>query len=537
MDGTIRSGVGSAGMITLPLSVDAPLLVQGDSFDVLDNLPAESIDVCITDPPAGISFMKTTARTWDSFAGYVPRTEQGRDIAARLGKDDLVRRAANLLLGLSLSTATEGLPARDEAADLAALFRARSLAPAPLAPWAIGFVAFSVDIWTKVARVLKPGAFVVSWALPKTADLQALAMRCVGWTVSESCLHIFGGGMPKGKNISKAIDAMAGAERDVIGTAADFARDGHARVSNGSHAKPHSQQGDHRFGDRWDAEVTAPATDDARRWDGWNTQLAPGWEQYLIADTGRAGTYADQVLTHGTGAMHVDACRIARGEDTSRPNGKARGVYGDYNEGGMSASNPGGSWPRNVVLTHAAECDPGSCANGCPAGELDRQTGEQRDGVAVKRNGVRNDSTVAFAGPLPVGTPDQTYAGGGGASRFFTNLGYFPKAHARGAGIRVDITNRHPTIKNPDLTEWLTRLFAATSETTGGLPAVVLDPFAGSFTGAIAAIRSRVRFVGITLDAADVEVGRSRVAAAVGDPQAAIEANTLAPVGAQLSMI
>jgi DNA modification methylase len=535
MDGTIRSGGGSPGMISLPLSVDAPLLVQGDSFDVLDDLPAASIDVCITDPPAGIGFM---AKPWDSFANYKPRTEQGRDIAARLGKDDLVRRAANLLLGLSLSTATESLPARDEAAELAALLRARSLAPAPLAPWAIGFVAFSVDIWTKVARVLKPGAFVVSWALPKTADLQALAMRCVGWTVTESCLHLFGGGMPKGKNISKAIDEMHGATREVVGSKLDLPgyhlSDSHETATAlgggvGMHADTSARLRA--------SQITAPATDDARRWDGWNTQLAPGWEQYLIADTGRAGTYADQVLTHGTGAMHVDACRIARGEDTSRPNGKARGVYGDYNEGGMSASNPGGSWPRNVVLTHAAECDPGSCANGCPAGELDRQTGEQRDGVAVKRNGVRNDSTVAFAGPLPVGTPDQTYAGGGGASRFFTNLGYFPKAHARGAGIRVDITNRHPTIKNPDLTEWLTRLFAATSETTGGLPAVVLDPFAGSFTGAIAAIRSRVRFVGITLDAADVEVGRSRVAAAVGDPQAAIEANTLAPVGAQLSMI
>jgi DNA modification methylase len=534
MDGTIRSGVGSPGMITLPLSVDAPLLLHGDSFDVLDNLPAASVDVCITDPPAGIGFM---AKPWDSFANYKPRTEQGRDIAARLGKDDLIRRAANLLLGLSLSTATESLPARDEAAELASLLRARSLAPAPLAPWAIGFVAFSVDIWTKVARVLKPGAFVVSWALPKTADLQALAMRCVGWTVADSALHLFGGSMPKGLNISKAIDAMHGAEREVIGSKAGLP--GYSLAP--SMGATVYQGGIGGTGDpSRECQITAPATDDARRWDGWNTQLAPGWEQYLIADTGRAGTYADQVLTHGTGAMHVDACRIPRGESitVNCPEARATGkVLGEY-AGAPTYTHSLGSWPRNMILTHAAECEPGSCADGCPARAIDEQTGS-RPCPGNKKPTMQGGMGINAYGKraATMGTLTDYGDGEQGASKFFTNLGYFPKAHDRGAGIRVDITNRHPTHKNPDLTEWLTRLFAATSEQTGGLPAVVLDPFAGSFTGAIAAIRSRVRFVGITLDAADVDVGRSRVAAAVGDPQAAIEANTLAPTGAQLSLI
>lgn len=528
-------------MITLPISPEAPVLLQGDSFDVLDDMPAASFDVCITDPPAGVGFM---GKPWDSFVGYIPRSDLGREVAARLGKDDLVRRAANVLLGLSLSERTVGLPSRDEAAELATLLRERSLAPALVAPWAVGFVAFSVDIWTKVARVLKPGAFVVAWALPKTADLQALAMRCVGWTVHDSCLHLFGGGMPKGKNISKAIDEMHGAERAAVGVAADFAAAGRGRRSGGSHARPHSQQGGHGFGDRWSAPVTRATTDDARRWEGWNTQLAPGWEQYLIADTGRAGTYADQVLTHGTGALHVDACRIPRSDAdrdgresaASQGSGFTRGeVYGEANDEPAYKMGPGGSWPRNVILTHAAECEPGACAGGCPAGELDRQSGNRPARSGNRGAGVSGDTTYGCSDrhfDTVRGHDDS-----GGASRFFTNLGYFPKASDRRAGIREDLTNRHPTHKNPDLIEWMTKLFAATSEQTGGLPAVLLDPFAGSFTGAIAAIRARVRFVGITLDASDVEVGRARVAAAVGDPQAAVEANATALASAQLILL
>ena len=116
--------------LALPETVEAPLLVLGDCLDVLARLPAESVDVVITDPPAGIGMM---GKPWDSFASYEPRTAKGLDVNARLA----------------------GL----------------------LAPWAVGFVAFLVDVWSEVDRVLKPGGIVCAWALPKTADLAGLALR------------------------------------------------------------------------------------------------------------------------------------------------------------------------------------------------------------------------------------------------------------------------------------------------------------------------------------------------------------------------
>ena len=79
-----------------------------------------------------------------SFAPYKPRTARGREVDSMLGGGDLLARAANVLLGLSLSSVTEGLPARAEAAALAEELRSAALAE-PLAPWARGFVVFMVD--------------------------------------------------------------------------------------------------------------------------------------------------------------------------------------------------------------------------------------------------------------------------------------------------------------------------------------------------------------------------------------------------------
>ena len=103
--------------------------------------------------------------------------------------------------------------------------------------------------------------------------------------------------------------------------------------------------------------------------------------------------------------------------------------------------------------------------------------------------------------------------------------------------MRSDIRNTHPTPKSVDLMRWLVALLAAKAEHTGGLPAVVLDPFAGSFTTGVACVAERVRFIGIERDADSFEVGRARVLAAIGSPEAAAEANEAAPTGGQLALL
>ena len=603
----------------MPLSPDEPLLLLGDCLDVLARLPAESVDVVIADPPAGIGFM---AKPWDSFASYQPRTPKGRDIAARLGADELIRRAANLLLGLALSERTEGLPAREDAAALAAELRERAKAPAPLPPWAVGFVAFMVDVWSEVDRVLKPGGWVCSWALPKTADLAGLALRAVGWDVHDSLLHLFGQGMAKAGDLGKRIDAMrsedprmrvwcrwlrsvmderqakSSAIAERFGFNARMVDHWAARDTDSQPSMPRLDQiptlldalgieelpdemreiasalnaAKGQPGEAWwrrevvsvrtDAATAAgsrtvplltgpgvivdslPATPEAERWTDWSSQLAPGHEQWLLARKPTRLTYARQVLTHGCGALNIGACRVPRGADEHAAKVEWHAKYGerDYSHGEgiraeqgfdhakVSAPHPGGSWPKNVVLSEGGE--------GCPVAELDRQSGQQQNGKLEPHHHMRASENLSMSGPNQERHAKRASPGdAGGASRYFTRFRYQAKNDDRGAGLRTDVRNEHPTPKSVELMRWLVALLAAKAEHTGELPAVVLDPFLGSGSTGVACVAERVRFVGIERDASSFEVARSRILAAIGSPEHAAEANEVAPAGAQLSLL
>jgi len=267
--------------LALPDSVESPLLVHGDCIDVLARLPAESVDVVITDPPAGVGFM---GKPWDSFANYEPRTARGRDASGRLA----------------------GL----------------------LAPWAVGFVAFMADVWSEVDRVLKPGGFVCAWALPKTADLAGLALRATGWEIHDSLLHLSGEGMSKAGDLGKKIDAMLGAEREVVGS--KLGLPGYSLAASKGASVYQGCIGGTGDPER-ECMLTAPSTPEAERWTDWSSQLAPGHEQWLLARKPTRLTYARQVLTHGCGAMNIGACRVPRGDKARFPAGvvsQTESVYG-----------------------------------------------------------------------------------------------------------------------------------------------------------------------------------------------------------------
>ena len=504
-------------MLSLPESVEQPLLVHGDCLDVLARLPAESVDVVITDPPAAVSFM---GAEWDGFTGYAPRTRAGRNVERMLvgvaSSDAAIKSlAAALKAARAAGKGAEGEAKRTAAAVTRALASALAAARAALAaevgdladfaglePWAVGFVAFMADVWSEVDRVLKPGGIVCAWALPKTADLAGLALRATGWEIFDSLLHLFGEGMSKAGDLGKKIDRILGAEREVVGK-----------------AKQGASAGMQNIGESTEAE----------RWTDWSSQLAPGHEQWLLARKPTRLTYAEQVLTHGCGAMNTGACRVPRGEEGLPPvvQGKRGGGIGwGPDEKRLSQPQPGGSLPKNVVLTEGGPA--------CPVAELDRQSG-----ATLSRGGSRG-AGGQHGRYSPIGAqPDVEPGFGdtGGASRYFTRFRYEAKNSDRRAGMRSDIRNEHPTPKSVELMRWLVALLAAKAEHTGGLPAVVLDPFAGSFTTGVACVAERVRFIGIERDADSFEVGRARVLAAIGSPEAAAEANEAAPAGGQLALL
>src|SRR5690606_125131 len=64
----------------------------------------------------------------------------------------------------------------------------------------------------------------------------------------------------------------------------------------------------------FDRQITAPATPDAERWQGWGTALKPAFEPIVVGRKPLAGTVAANVLEHGTGALNIDGCRVGRAE-------------------------------------------------------------------------------------------------------------------------------------------------------------------------------------------------------------------------------
>jgi DNA modification methylase len=261
--------------------------------------------------------------------------------------------------------------------------------------------------------------------------------------------------------VDELVDRMA-AEREVIGTAQST----RLAVAPG------------QWYDRPAVElaVTAPATDAAREWSGWGTALKPAHEPIVVARKPLVGTVAANVLQHGTGALNIDACRIA-GEVPSVPQPRfSRDLVAGFGasegrNGDMSAA-PAGRWPANVVLDEDQ------------AAELDQQSGNVASGGGAKGkmggvfgNGKDNPRRA-----------QSLYHDSGGASRFF----YVAKAPARERP-KVDGT-AHPTVKPLTLMRWLCRLVTP----PGG---VILEPFAGSGTTIEAALLEGFRVVAIEREA------------------------------------
>jgi DNA modification methylase len=57
-------------------------------------------------------------------------------------------------------------------------------------------------------------------------------------------------------------------------------------------------------------DITAAYSEEAKRWEGFGTALKPCHEPIIFARKPLDGTYANNVMTHGCGALNIDGCRI-----------------------------------------------------------------------------------------------------------------------------------------------------------------------------------------------------------------------------------
>jgi DNA modification methylase len=267
------------------------------------------------------------------------------------------------------------------------------------ATWDNGRVAHDPAFWAEVLRVAKPGAFLVAFGGTRTAHRLACAIEDAGWEIRDTLylLWTHSQGFPKSLDVSKAIDRMAGAEREVLGRRKRNGGPAGMTADKGWHSGPMSS-------DDATVALTAPATDAARAWDGWGTALKPAAEPIVLARKPLSEpTVAANVLRHGTGALQIDACRVPTGESLNggayaSDKHKQGGIYGKLDYACGDFKQPAGRWPPNVLLSHVSPGPDGT--GGCVPQGTRRVCSSKR---APLRRGATTGTSVGGHGVYGTG--------------------------------------------------------------------------------------------------------------------------------------
>lgn len=315
-----------------------------------------------------------------------------------------------------------------------------------------------VEVWQECLRVLRPGGHLVSFAGARTQHRMACRIEDAGFEIRDMLGWIYSQGFPKNHDVSKAIDKIRGAERRVVGSGKKGIK---PSVTSG--ASVGGTAGGYNY--RPEFELTEPASDDAKKWNGWGTALKPAIEPITLARKPLAGTVAANILEHGTGCLNIDGCKV--GDDVRVTHGMSSlGVMRDDDWQPSEISKTfSGRWPSNVMhdgSDNVVELFPGKTSSFfyCPkASKADREDG--LDGSMLTGSG--NERTTSRA-------------------------------------------NTHPTVKPTETMRWLCRLVTP----PGGK---ILDPYTGSGSTGRAAMLEGFDFVGIEREQEYVEIARARIGA------------------------
>ena len=419
-------------------------LITGNCEDELKNLPDNSIDSVVTDPPYELGFM---GKSWDSSG-----------------------------------------------------------------------IAYNIEMWKEVFRVLKPGGYLLSFGGSRTYHRMACAIEDAGFDIRDQIMWVYGSGFPKSLDVAKAIDKMAGVEFE-------------AKPASGVGFMNSSDDG---YNTTLNQLVqTGESTEEANKWKGWGTALKPAHEPIVMARKPLSEkTVAKNVLEHGTGGINIDGSRI----------GTEVRTYG-----GMSANQPevgtfrDDNWvPKDIEVTVSGRWPANFIHDGSDEVlELFPDTGKSTGGRIGKKD--TSGVNIVPAGQYEAGDPG--FGDSGSAARYFycaktskkdrnEGLDDFeaksigPKGHGlnrvcatcgtlqmKGCNcpdatyINQAKANHHPTVKPTDLMRYLVRMVTPPDGT-------VLDPFTGSGSTGKAAILEGFNFVGVEQNPDYIAIAEARITAA-----------------------
>ena len=339
-------------------------IIHGDCLEELKKLDDNSVDAIVTDPPYGLSNTKP---------------QQVADVLKAWVAGDTV----------SVPAKRGGFMGKDW----------DSFVPPPA-------------VWEECMRVLKPGGHMAVFAGARTQDLMGLSIRLAGFEIRDTLGWIFGSGFPKGQDLGKIIDKKLGAQREVVGS-----YDRRSVYDMGDRSSDGDTGDSQCAGRSSTVNITTPATSEAKRWTGWNSQLKPAIEPIILARKPLDGTVASNVLAHGVGGLNIDACRVGNEKRFNAPAVAKEGTFNCSFDSDYAGEEVTGRFPANVLLDeHAAK-------------EMDKQSGVLKSGAKLPHHVMKNASDVyGTYGPT---TGHNIPANEGGASRFFPVFKYQAKAPKR----------------------------------------------------------------------------------------------------------
>lgn len=308
-----------------------------------------------------------------------------------------------------------------------------------------------VPFWKAAMALLPPGGHLLAFGGSRTFHRMAVAIEDAGFELRDTIMWLYGTGFPKSHDVSKGIDKVLGAMRDKVAPRSVI---GHQR--NVGNVRPYMLDPNHM------TDSDEPASPEAAQWQGWGTALKPAFEPIIVARKPLSGTVAQNVLAHGTGALNIDACRIAAaaGEGPVKWNTPRGGIWKtDAEAKSALVENTAGRWPANVIHDGSDEVEAAFATYG------------ERGAAAPVRGTEASEASSGRVTGKRARVPGAFHADTGSAARFF---------YSAKAGKRDRADSRHPTIKPLALMRYLVRLVTPPGGT-------VLDPFGGSGTTAAAA--------------------------------------------------
>lgn len=329
----------------------------------------------------------------------------------------------------------------------------------------------SPAIFEEALRVLKPGAWCAVFAGSRTQDLMTLSLRLAGFDVKDVGMWLYGTGFPKSLNIAKAISAALGT--------------------------------------------------DAPEWADFGTALKPAYEPFILCRKPLSGTYAQNIVNYGVGALNIGACRIPTDESLA---GGAGALLSDVRDGNLPEGiewvpAAGGRWPANVLHDGSDEVvslfpaqagaaapvkgsEPSAAGNGMVYGLRawvkthfhGDQGSAARFFYCAKVSKAERD--IGMDRFVPVTASDMT----GGRKEGSAGIND-PRA---GAGRTAGAKNPHPTVKPISLMQYVCRLVTPPGGT-------ILDMFMGSGSTGCAAVGADFGFIGIEMNPDDCVTAAARI--------------------------